>query len=266
MTIYEKIKKVKETKTRQIKKKRVQCMEYFEFKQKLILQMKKFAELDLEESQCKQFFDYMTLLLSKNEVMNLTTITDPDEVIIKHFVDSCMVYKFYNFEGKKVLDMGTGAGFPGIPIAIIDKSSHFTLTDTLGKRINFLLDVIESIKLENIELVKARAEDFAVDKKNRESFDFVVARAVANLSTLSEYCLPCVKIGGKFLSYKLDDCDIELNKAEKAIRTLGGLFHVKHSYELIPSEPKRSILEFTKEKNTPKQYPRKAGTPSKNPL
>lgn len=241
-------------------------MERNEFFEKLKASMKNFVGIDVSENQCQQFFDFMNLLIEKNKVMNLTAIVDPDEIIIRHFVDSCMLKKFYDLEGSLILDLGTGAGFPGIPLAILSEKTKFVLTDTLGKRINFLEEVLDKIKLKNVKLVKARAEDFAHDKNYRESFDYVVARGVARISVLSEYCLPCVKVGGNSLSYKLDDCNKELEEGQKAINVLGGMFHVKHSYELVSDEPKRCVLEIGKEKSTPKQYPRKPGTPSKQPL
>ena len=223
----------------------------------------------MDDNQIEKFFDYMNLLIEKNKVMNLTAITEPEEIIVRHFVDSSILVKIFGKEflnNKKIADVGTGAGFPGLPLAIICSKAKFVLTDTLGKRINFLKEVIDVINIKNVELVKARAEDFAHDKTFRESFDFALSRGVAKISVLSEYSLPLLKVGGKMLSYKMNDCDSELEEGTNAIKTLGGMFHVKHTYDIIEGEPKRCILEIIKDKTTPKKYPRKAGTPSKEPL
>lgn len=243
-------------------------MDYSEFKEILIRAFSEKIGVDLDEKKCQMFFDFMNLLIEKNKVMNLTTIVEPSEVIMKHFVDSCMFYKFIDKinSGKTFVDVGTGAGFPGLPLAIVNDNDKFVLTDTLGKRINFLDEVIKTIGVKNVKLVKARVEDFAHDKNYREQFDYVVARGVARISVLSEYLLPCAKVGGKMIAYKMDDCQEELNDGKKAISTLGGMFHVKHSYKLLDDEPERCLLEIDKVKSTPKQYPRKAGTPSKSPI
>ena len=164
------------------------------------------------------------------------------------------------------MDVGTGAGFPGLPIAVICQNGEFVLTDTLGKRINFLKEVVEEIQITNVELVKSRAEDFAHNKLYREKFDISLSRGVAKTSVLAEYSLPLLKVDGKMLAYKMDDCDDELRDGSKSIETLGGMFHVKHSYDLFLDEPKRCIVEIEKIKQTPNKYPRKAGTPSKEPL
>lgn len=242
-------------------------MEYTEFKEKIKNSFFENIGIELDENQSQCFFNFMNLLLEKNKVMNLTAITDPNEIIIKHIVDSCMFSKFYGIDGnQKIVDVGTGAGFPGIPLAIISKNDDFVLTDTLGKRINFLVEVKNALNLKNVEIIKSRVEDFAHESKFREKFDYVVARGVAKISVLAEYLLPCALVGGKVVAYKMDDCSEELSEGKKAIETLGGMFHVKHSYKLLPDEPQRCLLEIKKVKNTPKQYPRKAGTPSKNPL
>ena len=244
-------------------------MEHSEFKNLISDKFKSIIGYELNDSQIEMFFDYMNLLIEKNKVMNLTAITEPEEIVIRHFVDSSILVKIYGkdiFDGKKVVDVGTGAGFPGLPLAIICPNGRFVLTDTLGKRINFLKEVLDATKISNVELIKARAEDFAHDKMFRESFDYSLSRGVAKISVLSEYSLPLLKVGGKKLAYKMDDCDLELKEGEKAIDILGGKFHVKHSYDLIPDGPKRCILEIEKVKPTPNKYPRKAGTPSKEPL
>ena len=244
-------------------------MEFLEFKNKIINEFSERIGIELLENQCHSFFDYMNLLIEKNKVMNLTTIVEPDEIILRHFVDSAILVKIFGveiFEGKKIVDVGTGAGFPGLPLAIVCPNAKFVLTDTLGKRIGFLSEVLSKINIKNVELVKSRAEDFAHDKKYRESFDYCVTRGVAKLSVLSEYTLPLLKVEGKSLAYKLFDCDEEVDDSKNAIKILGGMFHVKHSYDLMLDEPKRCVIEIEKTKPTPKQYPRKAGTPSKKPL
>ena len=241
-------------------------MDFNEFKEKILKAFKEKIELELSDDQALKFFNYMNLLIEKNKVMNLTAITEPDEIIFKHFVDSCMVSKFFCLDKKYIIDVGTGAGFPGIPLAIISPSSVFVLTDTLGKRIKFIDEVVNSLSLNNVKLFKTRAEDFAKCENFREKFDYAIARGVARLSVLSEYTLPFCAIKGALLAYKMDDISSELIDAEKAIRILGGMFHVKHSYKLYPDEPERCILEIKKIKSTPYGYPRKAGTPSKQPI
>lgn len=244
-------------------------MDFSNFKIQISKSFIDFVGIDLNSEQCQAFFEFMNLLIEKNKVMNLTAITDPDEIILKHFVDSSILVKFYGkdfFDGKFVIDVGTGAGFPGLPLAIICPKAKFVLSDTLGKRIEFIREVLLKLQLDNIELIKARAEDLGKDIKFRERFDLSVSRAVSNISVLSEYTLPLIKVGGRDFLFKMDDCDQELKDGDKSISTLGGKFHVKHSYELIQIEPKRCILEIEKVKSTPKQFPRKAGTPSREPI
>lgn len=221
----------------------------------------------LSEKQMEQFLQYYELLVEKNKVMNLTAITEFDEVVEKHFLDSVSLTQQLDLhQPLKVLDLGTGAGFPGIPLKIVFPELEITLMDSLNKRVLFLQDVISSLQLENIEAVHGRAEEAARNKKYRESFDLCVSRAVANISTLSEYCLPFVKIGGSFISYKSSTIEDELEDGKKGIAILGGKVKDVYKFTLPDSELQRSFVIIEKEKKTPKAYPRKAGTPSKEPL
>ena len=221
----------------------------------------------LSEKQMEQFLQYYELLVEKNKVMNLTAITEFDEVVEKHFLDSVSLTQQLDLhQPLKVLDLGTGAGFPGIPLKIVFPELEITLMDSLNKRVLFLQDVISSLQLENIEAVHGRAEEAARNKKYRESFDLCVSRAVANISTLSEYCLPFVKIGGSFISYKSSTIEDELEDGKKGIAILGGKVKDVYKFTLPDSELQRSFVIIEKGKKTPKAYPRKAGTPSKEPL
>ena len=227
--------------------------------------------ITLSGEQKQQFLTYYEYLVEKNKVMNLTAITEYEEVITKHFLDSLAVVKTSCFKpeklaGKRLIDIGTGAGFPGIPLKITFPELEILLLDSLNKRINFLNEVTEMLGLTKINTVHGRAEDYAKQKGYRESFDFCVSRAVANLSTLSEYCIPFIKQGGCFISYKSGSVDQELIQAEKAVKILGGQREEVVRFSLADTDMDRSFVVIRKAKPTPKKYPRKAGLPSKEPL
>ena len=227
------------------------------------------SELDiiLTEKQEEQFIQYYELLIEWNKVMNLTGITEFDEVLEKHFLDSVSLVKVMDLKKElTVLDLGTGAGFPGVPLKIVFPELDIVLMDSLNKRINFLNEVIKVLELQKIVAVHGRAEEMARDKKYRENFDLCLSRAVANLASLSEYCVPFVNVGGYFVSYKSGEVEEEVNGAINAIKRLGGKIQKVEKFQIGADNLGRSFVKIKKEKNTPKAYPRKAGTPTKDPL
>ena len=221
--------------------------------------------IKLNGEQIEKFYTYMNLLIDWNEKINLTAITKPEEIILKHFVD-CLTIANYIEGNSKLIDMGTGAGFPGVPLKIYRNDLKIVLADSLNKRLNFLNEVIGTLKLNNIETIHARAEELGRNKGYREKFDIATSRAVANLSTLSEYLLPFIKVGGKCICMKGADIDGELNNAKKAIEVLGGKVVGKEVFNLPQSDLGRSIIVIEKTKNTPGKFPRKPGTPAKEPI
>ena len=235
-----------------------------DFKNKMI-QLAKIIDIDFTETQIEKFYEYMNLLLEWNEKINLTAITEIDDIILKHFIDSITVLKFIDDESS-IIDVGTGAGFPGIPISIMKENTKVTLLDSLNKRINFLNEVSRKISLNNVNTYHGRAEDFAQNNKHREKFNIAISRAVANLTTLVEYVIPYVKIGGYCICMKGPGVDEEINQAEFAIKELGGRIEKIDSFLLPNSDIERNIIIIRKYKETPKKYPRKAGVPSKSPM
>lgn len=221
----------------------------------------------LDGEQRQQFVDFYEYLVEKNKVMNLTGITEFQEVLVKHFLDSLACVKAVDIKKvKRMMDVGTGAGFPGVPLKIAFPHLEACLLDSLKKRVNFLEETFDLLKLTDITAVHGRAEEYAKNKAYRESFDLCVSRAVSNLATLSEYCLPYVKVGGSFISYKSGTVQEEAEQAKKAVKILGGKIRDVVYFSLPDSEIQRSLVVIEKVKSTPGKYPRKAGTPLKEPL
>lgn len=219
----------------------------------------------LTDEMLQQFEDYMKLLLEWNEKINLTAITNEDDIILKHFVDSLTILRYIE-KDKSIVDIGTGAGFPGVPVKIAREDINVTLVDSLNKRILFLKDIIEKLNLKKIEPLHYRAEEFGQNKKYREGFDIATSRAVANLSILAEYLLPLVKVGGICICMKGSEIKQELENSRRAIQILGGKIDKVEEFVLPESDIKRNLIFIKKIKETPNKYPRKPGMPAKEPL
>lgn len=239
-------------------------MEFEEFREKFEKYLT-ILNINLTNEQVLKFYKYMDLLLEWNEKINLTAITNPEEIILKHFVDSLTIGKYIN-KGESLVDVGTGAGFPGIPIKIYRDDINVTLVDSLNKRVKVLNIFIEELMLERIEAIHSRAEEFGRNSKYREKFDVSTSRAVANLATLSEYLIPLIKQQGKSICMKGSEIEEELNNSKKAIDVLGGKILKVDEFTLPNSDIKRNIIIIKKQGKTPAKYPRKPGTPAKEPI
>lgn len=238
-------------------------MKFEIFSEELKIKAKQ-IEIELTKKQIEKYYNYMNLLLEWNEKINLTAIIDPKEIILKHFVDSLTIAKYIK-DDEKLIDVGTGAGFPGIPLSIVKENTDIVLLDSLNKRINFLEEVKENLKLENITTIHGRAEEFGKNKKERETYDIATSRAVAPLNILLEYLLPLVKVGGRAICMKGSNIE-EVENAKNALEILGGQIEKIEEITLPNSDIKRNIIIVKKVKNTPLKYPRKPGTPSKEPI
>lgn len=225
------------------------------------------VEMDFDENKYNKFITYKNLLQEWNEKINLTAITEDEEVIKKHFIDCIKAFSEKQFkEAKTLIDVGTGAGFPGLPISIMKEDLSVTLLDSLNKRVNFLNEVKNSLGLDNVTTIHSRAEDGARNKELREKFDIATSRAVANMAVLSEFCLPYVKVGGYFIALKGPAITDELNEAKNAIGTLGGKLVEVKEVSIEGTDLKHNLVVVKKVKETPKTYPRKAGSITKKPL
>ena len=231
--------------------------------------LKKYAskiQIELTDDQLDKFQKYYDVLIETNKVMNLTAITEVNDVVIKHFVDSLSLINYFDLKDKTVIDVGTGAGFPGIPLAILLENTQFTLMDSLNKRINFLNNVIEICNLKNVTTIHSRAEDLGRNEDYREKYDVCVSRAVANMSTLLEYCIPFVKKGGYFISYKSGNAEEEIKNSVAAQKKLSCINKKIIDFTLEGTDMFRSFVIFEKTGELSKKYPRQAGKPKRSPL
>lgn len=222
--------------------------------------------INLTDIQLEKFQIYYNLLIETNKVMNLTSITEEKDVVLKHFIDSLAIKNYIDISNGRVIDIGTGAGFPGIPLAIIYNDTQFTLMDSLNKRINFINTVMEECKLYNIETVHSRAEDLGHNNVYREKYDYCVSRAVAAIPVLLEYCIPFLKTGGKFISYKSEKAEEEISLSGNAQKKLGCRFDKLYSFDLPGTDISRKFVVFEKIKTTNTAYPRQAGKPKRSSL
>ena len=238
-------------------------MNFEEFKKEFLIELEN-NDMIMEEQKIAFFYQYMKEIIEWNEKINVTAITDEKEFIIKHFIDSLTISKYIE-AGKKVIDIGTGAGFPGVPLKIINENSKITLIDSVNKKLNVIRDISQKMKLPNLEIIHTRAEDLANNELYREKFDVATTRAVSNFSTIMEYMLPFIKIGGKAICMKGPNFKEELESAQKAMDILGGKIKTVET-RMISDNFERNIIVIEKIKNTPKKYPRGQGKPLKEPL
>ena len=239
-------------------------MDFIEFKNKFTKYLLD-LNIELSEDKIEKFYKYMNLLIEWNEKINLTAIVEPNEIIVKHFVDSLTIEKYLQ-KGQSVIDVGTGAGFPGIPVSIVRDDCNVTLMDSLNKRINFLKEIEKECNISNVECIHSRAEELSQNKQFREKYDIVTSRAVASLNVLLEYLLPFVKVGGYAICMKGSNIEDEVSKSSKALEVLGGEIVEINTFNLADTDNGRNIIVVKKIKNTPAKYPRKAGTPAKEPI
>lgn len=239
-------------------------MKLEEFQEELF-KLSKIVNINLQQEEIEKFYNYMKVLIEWNKKMNLTAIIEPKEIITKHFIDSLTINKYIK-EEMTIIDVGTGAGFPGIPIKIVNPDNKITLLDSLNKRILFLETVIEELQLNKIELIHDRAEEMGKNENDREQYDVSVSRAVAPLNVLVEYLIPFVKVGGRSICMKGPKIEEELEQAKRAIEKLGGRIEKVDCFKLPNTEIERNIIIIEKIKRTPNEFPRKAGIPSKKPI
>lgn len=239
-------------------------MELQEFKNSFSQKANKLG-INISNNEMEEYYKYMNLLINWNEKMNLTAITEPNDIIDKHFIDSITILKYIE-SNKNIIDVGTGAGFPGIPIKILRKNNNITLLDSLNKRLNFLNEVIDQLELKEISTFHSRIEDAGQDKNLRKKFDIVTSRAVASLNVLAEYMIPLVKINGICICMKGSNIEEEIKDAKNAIEVLGGKIEKIDTIILPGTDMSRNIIIIRKIKDTPSRFPRKAGIPSKNPI
>lgn len=231
-----------------------------------LLKMAESSGIVLDNQMVNRFSIFYELLIETNKSLNLTAITEMEDIVLKHFIDSMSISQFYDFEKKSVIDVGTGAGFPGIPLAILKPDTKFVLLDSLKKRLLFIDSVLEKCEMNNVTLIHGRAEDYGRDEKYREQFDFCVSRAVASLPVLLELCTPFVKVGGKFISYKSEQLAEELEQSKNALFVLKCNLEKQLEYSIPQTELYRVFAIFSKNSKLANKYPRQAGKPKKSPL
>ncbi len=228
--------------------------------------MTRLRDLSLTDEMINRFSIFYEMLIETNKSLNLTAITEMKEVVLKHFIDSIMVSKYFDFSKGSVIDVGTGAGFPGIPLAILFPNTEFVLLDSLKKRLHFIDQVLEQCGMNHVTLIHGRAEDYGRDEKYRERFDYCVSRAVASLPVLLELCTPFVKVGGNFISYKSDKLEDELQQSKNALSILKCSLNQEIPYQIPDTDYSRVLATFDKKSKLGKKYPRQAGKPKKSPL